>query len=185
MRRNNPDITGLATPLKKVLHGKLEKYILIGSMINIRKLYINNFGKFVLIHSDTKMHLEGYQKIHFRGGWGRAIFKTRQFRNSKFTPAANATRNPPSCGRRLHELREQTKKAANAVLRTACGVWRGESLLPHTFLAYGIFSKIFHHVDLTVEFPNLETSRVFDGSAFVCKRQILRFAARRTTTLWM
>jgi hypothetical protein len=95
MRRNNRTITGLATPLKKVLYGKLEKYILIGSMINIRKLYTNNLGKDVLIHSDTKMHLGGYQKIHFRGGWGRAIFKTRQFRNSKFTPAANATRNAP------------------------------------------------------------------------------------------
>lgn len=104
MQRNDRTITGLETPLKKVLYGKLEKYILIGSMINIRKLFTNNLVEDVLIHSDTKMHSEGYQKIHFCGGWGRAIFKTRQFRNSKFTPAANATRNSPrrspSCGRR-------------------------------------------------------------------------------------
>ena len=75
MRRNNPDIIGLARPLKKVLYGKLEKYILIESMINIRKLFTNNFGKFVLIHSDTKMHSEVVPKIHFLRRTGEFNFQ--------------------------------------------------------------------------------------------------------------
>ena len=75
MRRNDRTITGLATRLKKVLYGKLEKYILIKSMINIRKLFTNNLGKVVLIHSDTKMHSEGVPKNTFLRRTGESNFQ--------------------------------------------------------------------------------------------------------------
>lgn len=135
MQRNDRTITGLETPLKKVLYGKLEKYILIGSMINIRKLFTNNLVEDVLIHSDTKMHSEGGTKKYiFAEDGGEQFsklvnFATRNLRQPQTQLETRlAARRPADGVRRLHGLREQTKNAANAVHRTACGVWRGESV---------------------------------------------------------
>lgn len=103
MRRNDRTITGLARRLKKVLYGKLEKYILIGSMINIRKLFTNNLGNYVLIHSDTKMHLEGVPKNTFLRRMGESNFQNSSISQLEIYASRkrNSKRTSPTSGRRL------------------------------------------------------------------------------------
>lgn len=186
MRRNNRTITGLETPLKKVLHCKLEKYILIESMINIRKLFTNNFRKFVLIHSDIKNA--------FRGGTKNSFFA--EDGGVQFSKLVNfATRNlrqpQTQLETRLADLRSAfagrvcmsyTNKQKKTPLARAAGsvYYFHIHFLPTEFSARYFIMSIWRLI-----FQILRPAKFSTALRSSCKRQILRFAARRTTTLWI